>query len=188
MTVAVAAAGAGQNEDLGGVVRSGRPDLGAIEEPTAVDGDGAGTHARQVGARIGLTHADRERAPGGGDLRQQLFLLFLGAISQQRRRHLAVGDPVRRHRGPGDQKFLRDDEALEVAAPVPTVLTGNRHADPALLGKRPAEGVGPSGEPAVDTWLDRCAASWSARKLRTCCRRSRHAGSGTTADIVGAVI
>ena len=47
------------------------------------------------------------------------LLLRLGAVLDDQRRALAIGDPVRRHRRAGGQQLLEQHEARERAAPPP---------------------------------------------------------------------
>ncbi len=61
--------------------------------------------------------------------------LRLGAVLEQRRHDLTVGDPVRRHRRPGRQQLLGDDEPFQVGPPVSAVLDRNGHAQPAACGE-----------------------------------------------------
>ena len=116
-----------------------RPDLGAVDLVAAGDALGARTQRREVGARVGLAHADRERQLAAGDRRQEPLPLRLGAKSKQERAGLAVGDPVGRHRRSGRQHLLEHHVALERAPLVTAVALGPRHGDPAARAHLLAE-------------------------------------------------
>jgi hypothetical protein len=103
----------------------------------------------QIRAGVRLAHADCEKLLGAGDRGQVALPLILGAVLQDRRRHLAVGDPVGRHRGAVGEEFLGDDEALHGRAPLAAVLLGKGHADPAAVGKAAAETDVDAGHPGV---------------------------------------
>ena len=67
VAVAVLARGAHQRDAVVVAMRARGPDLGAVDAEAARHRLGAGAHRGEVGARIGLAHADREVAFAGGD-------------------------------------------------------------------------------------------------------------------------
>ena len=58
-------------------------------------------------------------------------LLRLGAVLQQQRTALAIGNPVRTDGRTGREEFLDEHEARERAASAAAVLDGQRESDPA---------------------------------------------------------
>ena len=120
-------------------VRVGGPDLRSVEPPAAVGALGAGTDRREIGPRVRLAHPDRERDLAAGDRRQEALLLLFGAVTQDARTDLAVGEPVEGGRRPRRQQFLGDDVALQVAPLGTAVLRRPGHADEPRLAERPAE-------------------------------------------------
>ena len=122
--------GLGDHDHQVGVPAVGDEGLAAVEHVVRAVGalDRRGLHALQVAARGRLAHRDGAHHLAGGQQRQVLLFLFLGAVVQDVRRHdLAVqakadaADPgVRdlfhlRHRiqlvGPGSAIFLRHGHA-----------------------------------------------------------------------------
>jgi hypothetical protein len=85
------------------------------------------SYAGQIGAGIGYAHADAKEGFGGADFRQVELALRLRAELEDQGPAVAVGDPVRVHRGAGGQQFFHQHEAKEGA----TVLRRQGHADPA---------------------------------------------------------
>src|SRR5690606_32953101 len=125
-------------------------DLPAGDAPAALDLAAAGPDRDEVGAGIGLAHADAEEDLATGDARQEALLLRLGADAQDERTALPVGDPVGGDGGARDQQFLGDDVALEAAPLVAAILARPGHADPAAGAEQPAEGdVGMGAEIAA---------------------------------------
>ena len=74
-----------QAKDPVGVIGVGRPDLLARDDEIVAVALGAGLQRGEVrsGVRFGIALAPADQA--GGDLRQMLFLLRIGAVFQQRR-------------------------------------------------------------------------------------------------------
>src|SRR5206468_11757846 len=140
-----------------GQMRVRGPHLGAVDEVAAVGPGGARADRREVGARVGLAHADGERQLAAHDGRQDLLALRLRAEAQEQRAALPVRHPVRAHRRAGGQHLLHHDVALEERALVAAILLGPRHADPTArahaareLAIEPAPGL---------RALDRCRAA-----------------------------
>jgi hypothetical protein len=70
------------------------------------------------------------------DRRQQPLPLCFGAIAQQQRSTLSIGDPMRADRRAGRQQLLGYDVTFEERA-VTAAITGRpRHADPAAFAER----------------------------------------------------
>ena len=111
-----------------GQVRVARPHLGAVDPVAAGHPLGARAQRREVGARVGLAHPDRERQLAARDRRQELLALRLGAEAQEQGTGLAVGDPVGGHRRAGGEHLLEHDVALERAPLVAAVALRPRHA------------------------------------------------------------
>src|SRR5262249_27706346 len=106
------------------------PDLGAADLIAALDLHGLGADRGEVGAGIGLAHADAEEALALADSGEEAPALRLCPEAQEQRPALPVGGPVRRDRGTGDEQLLGHDVALEEAALAAAVALGPRHADP----------------------------------------------------------
>ena len=119
------------------------PYLGAVDAPAIVGPHRAGAHRGEVGAGIGLAHADGEVAFACGNPREDCLALLLAAEAQQQRAALPVRDPVRVDRRAGRQQLLDHDVALERRALVSAVARGPSHADPAARAEGTAEGGRP---------------------------------------------
>ena len=128
-----------QADHVVGVVGVAGPHLGAVDEPAAVGLGGLGAGREQVGARIGLAHADGEAHLAAADARQHVGLHALAAVPDQHRPALPVGDEMQAHRRIGDPEFLGDDVAFQEAALPAAELLGPGHADPALGADLAAE-------------------------------------------------
>ena len=135
----VARRGAEQADQVVRLMRVAGPDLGAVDQPAALGLGGLGLGGEQVGAGVGLAHADGEAHLALADARQDLVLDALAAVADDHRPALPVGDEVQPHRRVGDAELLGDDEALEEAPLVPAVFLGPGHADPALGADLAAE-------------------------------------------------
>ena len=142
-------AGSGQDHDLMAQMRSAGPDLGSGQHPATIGAGGARGGCRQVRTRLRLTHPDRREVPSRSDSRQNPLPLLLGAVGDQPRCHLSVGDPVRRHRRAGGQQFLGDDVAVEMAEAVAAVLDRDGQADKAGVAQAGAEVLVPLRQPGV---------------------------------------
>src|SRR6267142_3509739 len=80
--------------------------------------------------------------------------LRLGSELEQRRPGLAVGDPVRAHRGAGGEQLLQQHVALDIAALVASVAFGPSQAYP-TLGAELAREFGVVHGPGVGSLLGR---------------------------------
>src|SRR5437763_7841073 len=125
--------GAHQAEDPVGVVRVRGPDLLAVDDEIVAVAFGARLQRSEIGARVrfGITLAPANEA--GGDLRQVLFLLRLGAVFQKRRSE--HGDAEGNERRPrADRRHLLPDDlgflAIEAAA---AIFPGPMRHGPALV-------------------------------------------------------
>ena len=147
--------GPGQDVDVVGVVGQAGPDLVAGDAPARVARHRPGADAGQVAAGLRLRHADAVGDLAGQDLGQVPLLLGLGAVGQDRRPHLPVGEPVGGQRRPRRQQQLGHAEPVDVAPPAPAVAGRPGQADPApgghLLGEAPVE----AGDPGVDPGRER---------------------------------
>ena len=122
-----------QRQEVMGAVGVAGPDLGSGYGPAAVDAGRARTHGRQVGTRVGLAHADSEKAFSPCDAREDLAPCTLAAVAQDLHRTLAVRDPVREDGRARSQHFLCHHELLQRGAAVTAVLRGQRQPDEARL-------------------------------------------------------
>ena len=104
---------------------------------------GTGAHRGEIGAGVGLAHADGEVAFAGGDPGQDRLALRLAAEAQQQRAALPVCDPVGVDGRARRQQLLDHDVALQRRALVPAVAPGPGHPDPAARAQRTAEGGRP---------------------------------------------
>ena len=114
--------GAGQQEDVVGVLRLGGPDLLAVDDPLVAVELGPGLEAGQVGAGVGLAEA---LAPGDlalEDARDELLLLLLGAPLQDGRADEGVTEEVAPQRGAGPGELLVQHDLLEQGEPLAAVL------------------------------------------------------------------
>ncbi len=123
-----------------------------------VDAAGAGADRGEVGAGIGLAHADAEIAFAARDLRQIGALLRLGAEAQDERAGLAVGDPMRARRRARRQHLLGHDIAFERRPAAPAIALRPGHADPAARTHGAAE-LGRELAPAAQARLERAGAT-----------------------------
>ncbi|MPM49515.1 hypothetical protein SDC9_96245 [bioreactor metagenome] len=139
VAVFAGARGAHQRDHVLAVVRIGGPDLLAVEQKALVVGHGLGAHTGQIRARVGLAHADAEKRLALADLGDVELLLRLGAVLQDQRCALAVGNPVRADGCAEIQKLFHQHIARERAAPATAILLGQRHTQPALGTQLAAE-------------------------------------------------
>ena len=125
--------GAHQAEDPVGVVGVGGPDLLTGDDVIVAVAFGAGLQRGEVGAGVGLGVALAPADQAGGDLRQMLGLLFLGAVFQQRRPKHPDAEARQRRPRAHRRHFLAQHlgfGAVEAAAAV--LLRPVRHG-PALV-------------------------------------------------------
>ena len=103
--------------------------LPLIDEAVAIE-HGAGLQRREVGARAGLAEALAPDRLAANDRRQELLLLILGAVEEDRRTDAVAAEVVRRRFGRGH--LLVEHELLHVpgAAAAPLLRPGER--EPAL--------------------------------------------------------
>jgi hypothetical protein len=140
-------------EQRDGVVRDmgvAGPDLRAVHLVAARHLLGARADGGEIGARVGLAHADGERQLPPRDGRQEALTLLFRPEAQQQRARLAIGHPVEADRRAGGQCLLEHHVTLEERPLVAAILLGPRHADPALgrellreLGMMAAPGARP---------------------------------------------
>src|SRR5690606_41955476 len=77
--MAFAVAGAAQHDAPVVAVRSGGPDLGAVQQPSAVGAARPRPDRRPVAAGVGLARPNGEGALAAADAGQEALLLLLGA-------------------------------------------------------------------------------------------------------------
>ena len=109
-----------------------------------------------------LAHPDRGIETATCYLGQDPGFLLFGAESEQGRRHLPVGHPVRRHRRALGKQLFGDDVAVQMFTAAATVVLGNRQTQQAGLAEPDAEIRIPARQPRVDGGLP--------AELRTVCR------------------
>ena len=122
--------GAGQQEDVVGVVRLGGPHLLAVDDPlVAVELGPVFRLARSEPASGSLKPWHQEisplRMPG-----MNCFLLLLGAPLQDRRAHQGVAEEVGPQRRPDPGELLVQHDLLEEGQALAAVLGGPAGADP----------------------------------------------------------
>ena len=121
------------------LMRAAGPELRPTHAPAAVCARRARLDGGEVAARLGLAHADRERHLAAADRRQEPLALGRGAVAQDQRSGLAIGDPVVANGRPPAQQLLDDDETVHdstLSAPVPA---RQGHAKPTACRERAGE-------------------------------------------------
>ena len=125
--------GAGEEEDVVGVLGLGRPDLLAVDDPLVAVEHGGGLEPGEVGAGVGLGEALAPADLALEDLRQELLLLLLGPPLQDRRADERVAEEVGPHRRAGPGELLVQHHVLHDRQALAAVLGRPRGADPAAL-------------------------------------------------------
>ena len=144
------ARGAHQRNHVLAVVGVGGPDLLAVEHKALVVGRGTRLHAGQVRARIGLAHANAKERLATAHARNVELLLCLGAVFQDQRRALAVGNPVRAHGRAEVEELLDQHIPCKGAAPAAAIFRRQRDPEP-TLGGQPAAELGAVAAPGAGT-------------------------------------
>ena len=116
-----------------GNMRAGGPDFLAVDLPAFGHFLGFGFDIGEIGARARFAETDGKIAFAGGDARQDIELLLLGAMGDQHRCVLAVGDPVGCDGRARTEGFLGDNIAFQRALVVAAILARPGQADPAAL-------------------------------------------------------
>ena len=132
-----------------GLRAEARPDLLAVDHELVALATGARGERREVGAGVRFGHPD---APGGlarQDAGQELGLLVGGAVLDQRRPHLAVGEPDRRDRRPGGDQLLADDQPVDGRLAAAAELGRPRHPDPTVGRHLDGELLGEPVDPRI---------------------------------------
>ena len=145
---AVVAGAADQVAVVGHGAEAG-PDLLAVDHPVVAIADRLGLQRGEVAAGVRFAHADAPRGLAGQDLRQELGLLVGAAVGDQRRTHLAVGEPHAGDRGAGLDQLLADDQPLDRRAAAATELGRPGHPDPAVGGQLAGELLRVAVDPRV---------------------------------------
>lgn len=134
------AGGAHQRDHVMAMLGVGGPDLAPRKRPAAVcTARGPRPHAGQVRAGIRFAHADAEEGFAAANARQIEAALRLAAELADLGTALPIGDPVGRHRRPGAQQLLDQDEARERVHLGAAIRARQRHADPAARRQLAAE-------------------------------------------------
>ncbi len=149
-----------------------------VEYPASAPALGARADRGQVRTGIGLAHADAVVALAAADARQVFVALGLGAVAQDLRAALPVGDPVRGYGRAGGKQFLDHDIARERSRLAAAVASRQGHAQPAATAEFAAEfGIGPHprvgalqrrpilqdfGKKAADLLTQRLGVGWNA--------------------------
>ena len=99
-----------------GLMREARPHLLPVDHERVPVVDGAGRERREVRPGTRLAHAETEHQFAAHDPRDDLALLLLGAVREERGTDLAIADPMGRGRRARPQQLLGHDRALDVVA------------------------------------------------------------------------
>ena len=130
-----------------GHLAEARPDLLPVDHPLVAVPPGRARERRQVGAGVRLGHADAPGRLTGEDPRQERRLLRRCAVGDQRRAHLAIGEPHRRDRGTRRDHLLGHDQPVDRRPPASSELGRPGHPDPSdrpeLTGELLREPVDP---------------------------------------------
>ena len=126
--------GAADQVAVVGQLTEARPDLLAVDDEVVAIAHGAGRERGQIGSRVRLGHADAPRRLAREDAGEELGLLIGGAVVDQRRPHLPVGEPHRGDRCAGGDQLLADDQPVDRRLAAAAELDRPRHADPAVGG------------------------------------------------------
>src|SRR6516165_9327515 len=113
-------------------MRAGRPDLAAIDAPTAINFGRLGLRSKQVGTRAGFAHADCKAQFTAANARQNIFLDVLWRVFQQNRSALPVGDEMEVCRRVGHAELFGHHISFQLTALVSAILLGPSHPDPTL--------------------------------------------------------
>ncbi len=125
----------GEQEDVVGELRLGRPHLLALDHPFVAVEIGTCLERRQVASGVGFGEplAPRDRAVE--DLGDELSLLFLGSPLQDGRAHEGVPEEVRPHGRHRTGEFLVEDDLLDERETLASVFLGPRGTDPSPLAQ-----------------------------------------------------
>src|SRR5215467_5947620 len=110
-------------------MRARRPDLAAIDAPTAINFGRLGLRGKQVGTRAGFAHADCKAQFAAANAWQDIFLDVLRRVFQQDRSALPVGDEMEVCRRVGHAEFFGYYIPFQLTALVPAILLGPSHPD-----------------------------------------------------------
>src|SRR4051794_7880461 len=155
--------GAAKQDHVMRAMRIRGPHFRAVDEKPALHGACARAHRREIRAGIRLTHADAEIALAGGDARQNVVFLLVGADAQEQRSALPVGDPMAADGSAGGQHFLEHHVALKRGALMSTVTLRPSHADPAARAHLAAE-LGIEAAPGTSALLRRAIGNLTTEK------------------------
>ena len=122
--------GAGQQEDVVGVVRLGRPHLLPVDHPLVAVELGPGLEAGQVRTGVRLAESLAPRDLALQDARDELLLLLLRAPLQERRADQGVAEEVGAQRCADAGELLVEHDLLQQAQALAAVFGGPAGADP----------------------------------------------------------
>ena len=126
-----------------------RPDLLPVDDVRVAVTDGPGAKGREIRSGIGLAHPDAPPGLAADDPGEELLLLFFGAVGQDRRAHLPIGEPRARDRCTLRDQCLGDDEPLEHGASTTAPLDRPCHPEPPPSPSSPRELAGVPVDPCV---------------------------------------
>ena len=132
-------------------MRAGGPHFLAVDDPIVAVTACRRADRGKVRTRARFAKADAGKCLAAGNRGYPAPLQPVVAETQQQRPALPVRDPVRPDRGTSRQQFFDHYIAFELAALVPPVLLGPRHAEQARITQFAAEGgvrLGPAVCPA----------------------------------------
>ncbi len=132
-------AGAAKQDHVMRAVRIRGPHFGAVDQEAALHRARTRAHGREIGAGIRLAHANAKIAFAGGDARQDIVFLLVGADAQQQRSALPVRDPMATNGRTGGKHFFQHNIAFERGALMAAIPLRPGHADPALRAHLAAE-------------------------------------------------
>src|SRR5215475_12911103 len=111
-------------------MRTGRPDLAAIDPPTAINFGRLSLRGKQVGTRAGFAHANCKAQFATANPWQNIFLDVLWRVFQQNRSALQVGDEMKVCRRVGHTELFGHHVPFQLTALVSAVSFGPSHPDP----------------------------------------------------------
>ena len=105
-----------------GVMRIAGPDLGAVDQPTAIGFRRACACREQVGTRTGFAHTDAETAFAARNPLQDIHLDIFRRVLDQHRPTLPIGREMQPGRRTDRAKFFGHDITLQEAAFLPAIF------------------------------------------------------------------
>ncbi len=109
-----------------------RPHLLTVHEPRRPNLLCRGPNGREIGARVGLAHANTPSGFPGENAGKVPLLLVSGPMFNKRRADLTVGEPRRPHGNARCQELLSEDEPFDLRATATAQRGRPRDPDPSL--------------------------------------------------------